>query len=168
MSAQAPVAPSAPPSESSASPQRFWLVDWLRSNQLRWILLVALYVIAQPPEHGLGSWGIPELCGLKKLTGAPCPGCGMTRAGANMVRGDLLRSFQFHPFGIVFIPTLFGLAVLSLLPKTVRFAAARGVERRARWFRIAYTVILVAFLVFGLVRWVLVMANVMAFPLDSP
>src|SRR5262245_7370508 len=168
MSAPAPVASSAIQSESPASAQRFWLVDWLRSNQLRWILLVALYVIVQPPEHGLGRWGVPELCGLKKLTGAPCPGCGMTRAGANMVRGKILRSFQFHPFGIVFIPTLFGLAALSLLPKTVRFATARGVERRARWFRIAYTIILLAFLVFGLVRWVLVMANVMAFPLGGP
>lgn len=168
MSAPAPVAPAAAQSEPAAPPKRFWLVDWLRSNQLRWILLVALYVTVQPPENGLGDLGVPELCGLKKMTGAPCPGCGMTRAGANMVRGNFVRSIQFHPFGIVFIPTLFGLAALSLLPKAVRFAVARGVERRARWFRVAYVAILVGFLVFGLVRWVLVMANVVSFPPNGP
>ena len=168
MSEPAALATSVSPNEPASPPVRFWLTDWLRSNHLRWILLVALYVIVQPPINGLGEWGVPELCALKKLTGAPCPGCGMTRAGANMLRGNLHRSFQFHPFGLVFIPTLFGLAALSLLPKTVRSVMARGVERRVRWFRAAYSVILVSFLVFGLVRWVLVMARVMSFPLDWP
>src|SRR5262245_28697608 len=154
--------------ESPPPPRRFWLVDWLRSNQMRWLLLLALYVIIQPPEKGLGSWGVPELCACKRYTGGPCPGCGMTRAGANMIRGNFKRSFQFHPFGIVFIPMLFGFATLSLLPKTVRYAMADGVERRVRWFRITYSFILVAFLVFGLIRWVLVMADVVAFPLDWP
>ena|SRR5579859_2506775 len=159
---------SAPPVESKAAPVRFWLVDWLKSNHLRWILLVGLYVIVQPPEEGLHRWGIPELCALKRITGSPCPGCGMTRAGANMVRGNFRRSFQFHPFGIVFVPTLFGLAFLSLFPKSLRLALAKGVERRVRWFRIFYSVILVAFVVFGLARWVLVMAHAMSFPLDVP
>src|SRR5712691_7342550 len=107
-----------PVADPKPVPVRFWLVDWLKSDHLRWILLVALYVILQPPEKGLGI----ELCGLKRLTGSPCPGCGMTRAGANMIRGNVHRSFQFHPFGIVFIPTLFGLAFLSLFPKSVRLA----------------------------------------------
>jgi hypothetical protein len=168
MSESAALAPSPPASEPAARPTRFWLVDWLRSHHLKWILLVALYVIVQPPEQGLAKWGVPEMCALKRITGAPCPGCGMTRAGANMIRGDFRRSFQFHPFGIVFIPTLFGLAALSLLPATVRSVLARGVERRVRWFRSFYSVTIIAFLVFGLVRWILVMANALSFPLDGP
>src|SRR5713226_884160 len=158
----------APVVAPKATPTRFWLVDWLKSNHLRWILLVALYVIVQPPEKGLHDWGIPELCAFKRVTGSPCPGCGMTRAGANMIRGDFRRSFQFHPFGIVFIPTLFGLAFLSLFPRSVRAVLASGIERRVRWFRIFCLVTLVAFVIFGLVRWVLVMAHVLAFPLDGP
>lgn len=42
------------------------------------------------------SW-YPE-CEFLKRTGLYCPGCGGTRAVKCLLRGDLVRSFLFHPF----------------------------------------------------------------------
>jgi len=39
-------------------------------------------------------------CGFKVLTGAPCPGCGMTRSVGALLRGDLAASLRFHPLGL--------------------------------------------------------------------
>ena len=145
-------------------PAKFWLVRWITNKHLRWLLLVSLYVIVQPPETGLGI----DLCSLHRVSGAPCPGCGMTRAGANLVRGEFLRAFQFHPLGYVFIPVLLGLAGLSLTPMAFRQAVARGISRHDRAWRIGSLILLWGFVAFGLLRWVAVMSGWMAFPLEWP
>ena len=150
-----PVSPALPMAQ-----RRYWLSEFIRGRTCRWCLLAALYVILQPPETGLGI----DLCTLHRYTGAPCPGCGMTRSGANLVRGNFGRAFDYHPLGYILHPILFGLAVLSVLPYSVRDAVAKGISRRARWIRRGETVFLIAFLVFGVVRWILVFSKVMAFP----
>jgi hypothetical protein len=167
-----PAAATSPPDDEPVTdvvavepqPRYYWLVHWITSKHLRWLLLVCLYVIVQPPETGLGI----DLCSLHRYTKAPCPGCGMTRSGANLVRGDVVRSIQFHPFGIIFIPVLFGLAGLSLTPMAWREVVARGIARRERFWRITNLVFLWCFLVFGLIRWVAVMAGWLAFPMEWP
>jgi hypothetical protein len=32
------------------------------------------------------------------ITGFPCPGCGLTRAGVRLLRLDFAGAFQIHPF----------------------------------------------------------------------
>jgi hypothetical protein len=39
----------------------------------------------------------PTLCPIANITGIACPGCGMTRAVAFLVRGDLELSAFYHP-----------------------------------------------------------------------
>jgi hypothetical protein len=165
-----PAEPTLPAEPVPVSPQpltaqrRYWMSEFIRGRTCRWCLLAAVYVILQPPVEGLGKWGIPDLCTLHRYTGAPCPGCGMTRSGANLVRGNFGPAFNYHPLGYILHPVLFGLAVLSVLPYSVRDAVAKGISRRARWLRRAETLFLIAFLVFGVVRWTLVFSKVMAFP----
>lgn len=36
-------------------------------------------------------------CAFRRVTGLPCPGCGMTRAWASLLRGDLYSAWKFHP-----------------------------------------------------------------------
>jgi hypothetical protein len=150
--------PSLPP------PREFWLARWIASTRLRWLLLVVLYVAVQPPEAGLGV----DLCMLHRLTGAPCPGCGMTRSGANMLRGNFRLAWQFHPFGYLFMPVLFAFAGLSLMPAAIRGAVARQCTRYERVLRILNAVVLVGILIFGVVRFGLVLAGRMAFPGGGP
>ncbi len=41
--------------------------------------------------------GIGMPCAFHLITGLYCPGCGGTRAVKELIRGDLLMSFQYHP-----------------------------------------------------------------------
>jgi hypothetical protein len=38
------------------------------------------------------------VCAFRRLTGIPCPGCGLTRAMAALARGQLVLALHFHPF----------------------------------------------------------------------
>ena len=49
-------------------------------------------------------------CPIQRLTGIPCPGCGMTRAVLALLQGDLPRALQLH--GMVWSLPLLGLLYL--------------------------------------------------------
>jgi hypothetical protein len=70
------------------------------------------------------AWWVPlpktSLCGMKILTGLPCPGCGMTRSIVHLCHGDLAGACRMHPLG----PVLFALLVGTLGGATI--AVARG------------------------------------------
>ena len=60
---------------------------------------------------GPGSW--PVVCPLRRWTGVPCATCGMTRAAACLVRGDLAGAFGYN---LAAIPVaLFALAVWGMV-----------------------------------------------------
>lgn len=40
-------------------------------------------------------------CIIKNLTGYPCPSCGSTRSLLVLLKGDLLGSLYWNPFGII-------------------------------------------------------------------
>jgi hypothetical protein len=68
----------------------------------------------------LAAWAVvsPALaisragCGFKAMTGAPCPGCGMTRACLALARGDLVESVRLHPLAPALV--LGGATLLAL------------------------------------------------------
>lgn len=140
--------------------QRWWLSAFLASRQPRLMLLVLLAVAVMDPREGLGY----ELCGVKRLTGAPCPGCGVTRSGTNLLRGDVRRAFNFNPFGLILHPILIGLCAFSVLPGALRRAFAL---KLLPWQRVVNTTNIAfwsVFFLFGAVRWLLVMAHLLTFP----
>lgn len=65
--------------------------------------------------------GLPE-CNFLRLTGYPCPSCGMTTSFALLVRGDVVSSLKANCAG-----TLLALTLLATIPWTVVSAI------RARW-----------------------------------
>lgn len=69
-------------------------------------LLVARFV----PVARLPFWG----CTLRRTTGWPCPGCGLTRVAEHVAHGDLARAWDANPLGTA-VALLFALAALLSL-----------------------------------------------------
>ncbi|WP_246052957.1 DUF2752 domain-containing protein [Leptospira semungkisensis] len=63
-------------------------------------LLVTCVLIAKnfPLDTESEYWF--TVCWWKHLTGWDCPGCGLSRAVICFFRGDLSRSWEYHPYGI--------------------------------------------------------------------
>ncbi|MEM6960247.1 MAG: DUF2752 domain-containing protein [Myxococcota bacterium] len=78
--------------------------------------------IATPIAAALLHFSELELCGLKRMIGLPCPGCGLSRGTEALLRGDLVTMWNMHPLTpIVFLLcgwfclqlTLFGFGIPS-------------------------------------------------------
>lgn len=78
-------------------------------------------------------------------TGFPCPGCGMTRAGAALLHGDFKRAFQIHPF-------IYAIAVLAFF-----FCFYRYILKKSQKVFVKWTIVLViAMLVFYTYRMIFI------------
>jgi hypothetical protein len=81
----------------------------------------------------------PVICLFRRVTGLPCPTCGLTRGTAYLVRGEVHAAVSAHPLSpFVIVAAL--IAVLLRLPRlgpALRRLAVRGRERvmavPARW-----------------------------------
>ncbi|MHC5021045.1 MAG: DUF2752 domain-containing protein [Planctomycetota bacterium] len=111
-------------------------------------LVVAIGAFALP-KHGIPGL---RICAFEIWTALPCPGCGMTRSMTCLAQGDLLSSVTYHPFGVVFAPLL-AFALLAWLLPVARRSALRGLLfRREQWLRPAYNSLIISFVVFGVAR----------------
>lgn len=54
---------------------------------------------------------LPSVCTFRRLTGLPCPGCGLTRSWALTAHGRMRAAVDRHPFG----PPTFAAALLIVL-----------------------------------------------------
>lgn len=52
-------------------------------------------------------------CPVRKLTGIPCPACGITRAYLSLFKGDLSGAFNYHPLFFLAVPAF--ILVIRLL-----------------------------------------------------
>ncbi len=106
-------------------PPRWRPLLWLAAGcavAAAWLLLRPA-----PPTGVLPSVaGLPG-CGFRLITGAPCPGCGMTRSLTSLLRGDAAAAFAWHPVG----PVLAGLALTALALAAVEGSTGRPVLREA-------------------------------------
>jgi hypothetical protein len=147
----------------AAAKDRSWVGRLLDDLTLRLSAVFLLVVILMPPE-GLGV----DLCPSRLFTRAPCPGCGMTRSGSNLVRGHFVRAVEYHPFGPVLIPVIAAFGLLGLAPRRWRQAARDFVTRHERFLRPFYGVGVAALIIFGIVRWACVYFGWMSFPARWP
>lgn len=79
-------------------------------------------------------WG----CGFRKLTGIPCPGCGLTRVADRVAHFNVLGAFKANPLGTVAALLFAGAIVTSVahllfkLPVPELLMTDRE-WKRARW-----------------------------------
>ncbi|HCP44751.1 MAG TPA: hypothetical protein DIU15_01790 [Deltaproteobacteria bacterium] len=67
------------------------------------VVIVASFLYESTPAADI-VW-----CVTRRVTGHPCPGCGLTRSFCAMARGDLITAFQAHLAGpLVFLAVVYG------------------------------------------------------------
>ena len=67
-------------------------------------------------------------CPIKYLTGVPCPGCGLSRALAALLRLDFRTALRFHPMVFVLPPVV----LYALFGKKPLFGS-KNLERMLLW-----------------------------------
>ena len=88
-------------------------------RNLHWLAVaplaaLGLMTMASPSDDG------PTLCPVALLTGVACPGCGMTRAVAWLLRGDIGTALTYHPLAPL---------VIALIVVATGWAMGRRVRR---------------------------------------
>lgn len=138
---------------------RFWLSEFVDPTFLRLCAAFTLLMFVMPAD-GVGV----DLCPCMHYTHAPCPGCGMTRSGACLVRGKLDRAIAYHPFGPLVVPGIVGLGLLSVAPVSWRDRVQQTLSPWSRPLQIAFWGMLAIFVIHGILRWYFVFQGVGTFP----
>lgn len=68
------------------------------------------------------------LCPFAIVTRHPCPGCGLTRAGVELLQGHFHEAFHLHPLVVPIVPIV-GLVVLHGTYNYIRYS---------RWYTFAF------------------------------
>jgi hypothetical protein len=81
------------------------------------------------------------LCPFRRLTGLPCPGCGMTRAFAHLAKGEWSAAVRDHPLAPFLAAELCIGWVSWSLPaaRRLRAATVARMDRLALWHLLALT-----------------------------
>lgn len=87
------------------------------------IVVLAVFLTPSTEELSLFGWDVPVLCTFRRVTGFPCPGCGLTRSFVFLAHGHLVDAFRMNLFG----PPAFVWVVAQLPWRAVRiWRATRG------------------------------------------
>lgn len=89
------------------------------------------------------------LCLLRRMTGVPCPTCGMTRAFVAMGRGDVVAAARHHPLGPV---AFVAMAAAALRSGDIAITGRRRLTRLTRRAGQALAALAVAAVGWWLVR----------------
>ncbi|MBI5368977.1 MAG: DUF2752 domain-containing protein [Planctomycetes bacterium] len=98
---------------------------------------VALALWLRPDPRGFGTHEQLGLlpCGFKRVTGLPCPTCGMTTSFALLARGRLAAAADVQPFGAFLFLATIGAGLLSAAELFARYPFLdRLAAVRWRWF----------------------------------
>ena len=85
------------------------------------------------PVARLPFWG----CTLRKLTGWPCPGCGLTRVADRLAHGNVAGAFEANPLGAMGGLLMAGLSGWMMLHMAFALPSPQLSldDREARWVR---------------------------------
>jgi len=117
---------STAPRRQSPGSSSWWVPELIILAVCALALVLAFVLTPGTQQVDIGGWAIPELCGVKRLTGYPCPGCGLTRSWVYLAHGDWRTALSMNVLG----PILFLTAAVQIPLRTWRIV--QGARRRAR------------------------------------
>ena len=98
------------------------------------------------PPLLIGELGGVTLCPTAGLTGFPCPGCGLTRAGLELLRGRVAQAWAYHPLIFVVGPAV----ALYLMVLTIdAFWPLAWFRTSSTQHRVSLAGLMLAILLFG-------------------
>ncbi|MBC8029170.1 MAG: DUF2752 domain-containing protein [Pyrinomonadaceae bacterium] len=100
----------------------------LRDRRFGFVLTGALGLNFALFSLGLPGWECPFF----RLTGLPCPGCGLTRACTLLLKGEVQASIEFHAFAPIFVVLIAILMTSTILPRAVSEPLIHKAERLER------------------------------------
>ncbi len=86
--------------------------EYCLANRILVLLLVAIAAapvvvnVTAPRGNGSLLFALPS-CAVRRHTGRPCTGCGLTRSVLALYRGDFAGSRAWHPAGSLFVMLIF-------------------------------------------------------------
>lgn len=108
----------------------------IKSAKWAVILLTAYFVFLKIFLH--------SLCPVVLVTGFPCPGCGLTRAGFRILHLDFYGAFKIHPF-------IYGVIVLAVIFAAERYIIQTKKMAVTTWFGCFMIVGMVVFYIYRMV-----------------
>jgi hypothetical protein len=137
----------------------------VRSRWMPLVLLAGVLVLAASPAsagpHSLSVTRLIPPCLFKRLTGLPCPGCGLTRGLVCMAHGDVAGAALLNPLALLLFPAFVALALAAVLPAPLRLRLSDWIEARERLFNLLGIGAGVALLANGVGRiiWILCLGH---------
>jgi hypothetical protein len=108
----------------------------------------------------LHLWVPPEgarfiVCPFRRLTGLPCPGCGMTRAFAHLAKGQWSAALRDHPLAPLLAAEICIAWVAWGLPAAdrLRAVAIARLDRLALWHVVVLGLVWLGRLATGSLPW---------------
>lgn len=114
----------------------------LRDRKFALILAGAASLQLTLVSLSLPGW----VCPIFRITGVPCPGCGLSRALMLLLEGDLKGSLRYHAFAPIFLLTIVAVLMAALLPKSITEPIVSRVERLEGRTRLTVIILLGLFL----------------------
>lgn len=84
-------------------------------------------------------------CPFVMITGLPCPGCGLSRAGFCLLRGEFTAAWHLHPF-------IYGIALLAAAFVIRRYVLQKEVRSLQKWLILLLAGMLV-FYIYRMIRY---------------
>ena len=125
---------------------------WVLAGCIAVLLAAAVLDVRSTERVGFRGtvFVLPEICAFKRLTGAACPGCGLTRSFISFSRCDFRGGLEFNPVGLL----LFVALVVQIPYRAVQLW--RCTRRQPPW-RLSHlgTWSLIIIIVLLCVQWIL-------------
>ena len=80
-----------------------YLKKYKKSMRFRLPAAAVLLILFVLPSDGLGF----SVCIFYHIFGIPCPVCGLTRSMSSMLHLEWLKSFAYHPLGVLILGFVF-------------------------------------------------------------
>lgn len=102
-----------------------WIKESMR--MIRRDLWSIRYVILVLGIYFFLAWNIfYSSCPFVMITGFPCPGCGLSRAGFSILRGEFLQAWYLHPF-------IYGIGLLAAVFVIRRYILHKETGSLKKW-----------------------------------